>query len=542
MSRLTEMLREAEAARHEAAITGRPIAEVTGLRAERATAWNRSRREFLRSSAAIGAAAAFSALTPKRAWSAAARRTVIVGGGLAGLRCAHKLWVDRGIASTVYEWDDHAGGRCETLRSYFANDQIVEMHGEFISSEHTSMLALAARFRLSLDNTGVYPPGTNDTYWFLGGRYTQAELNADWQSFGYGLFQHAIKAAPWRQNHRSYTRAGYEYDHLSVVDWVNGHVPDGMNSPFGKLCAADSEGEYGSPADQQSALNLIYLLAFDDSAGGKGLQPRNSPVLAGTDEKWHITGGNDQVVTGMIGELPPGTIRLGEKLVAVVSRSNGTVCCTFDRGSTSHDVVADELVLAIPFSTLRQVDLSQAGIPALKMKAIDTLGYGTNSKILLQFDTRPWNADGRTGNSIEDTLAAQTWETTNYQPGPQGIMLSFPGGAQGAALADRYGLTTDEAPAPPLMASDLLASLEQIFPGCTAAYNGLAYYNNGVIDPHILGAWSNYLIGQYTQFSGVEPLPEGSLHFCGEHTSLDFQGYMEGAVTEGERVSRAIRA
>jgi monoamine oxidase len=118
------------------------------------------------------------------------------------------------------------------------------------------------------------------------------------------------------------------------------------------------------------------------------------------------------------------------------------------------------------------------------------------------------------------------------------MMLSFPGGAQGAGLASKYGLTVDEAPA--LMASDLLASLEQIFPGRTAAYNGLAYYNNGVIDPHILGAWSNYLIGQYTQFSGVEPLAEGNMQFCGEHTSLNFQGFMEGGVTEGARAAQAI--
>jgi hypothetical protein len=56
----------------------------------------------------------------------------------------------------------------------------------------------------------------------------------------------------------------------------------------------------------------------------------------------------------------------------------------------------------------------------------------------------------------------------------------------------------------------------------------------------ILGAWSNYLIGQYTQFSGVEPLAEGNIQFCGEHTSLNFQGFMEGRVTEGARAAQAI--
>ena len=101
-------------------------------------------------------------------------------------------------------------------------------------------------------------------------------------------------------------------------------------------------------------------------------------------------------------------------------------------------------------------------------------------------------------------------------------------------------MTTDEGPAPALMASNLLASLEQDFPGCMAAHNGLAYANFGVNDPHILGAWSNYLIDQYTLCSGVEPLAEGGIHFRGEHTSLNHQGFMEGGATSGERVAGQI--
>jgi monoamine oxidase len=32
----------------------------------------------------------------------------------------------------------------------------------------------------------------------------------------------------------------------------------------------------------------------------------------------------------------------------------------------------------------------------------------------------------------------------------------------------------------------------------------------------------------------------GNLHFCGEHTSLDFQGYMEGAAETGARAAGEI--
>ena len=40
---------------------------------------------------------------------------------------------------------------------------------------------------------------------------------------------------------------------------------------------------------------------------------------------------------------------------------------------------------------------------------------------------------------------------------------------------------------------------------------------------------------------GCEGEPEGKLFFAGEHTSLEAQGFMEGAVRSGVRAAREIR-
>ena len=45
--------------------------------------------------------------------------------------------------------------------------------------------------------------------------------------------------------------------------------------------------------------------------------------------------------------------------------------------------------------------------------------------------------------------------------------------------------------------------------------------------------------GSVTRTSGV---PEGNCHFAGEHTSVDFQGYLNGAVETGERAANEILA
>jgi len=534
------MLQAAKEASGEARASGAPIDEVAEQRAEALAEPHFGRRALLGGAAALGAAAVLG--RPRRATAADAPQIVIVGAGLAGLRCAHLLWTERGLASTVFEWDDSPGGRVATYRDVFANGQIVEEHGEFISSEHTAMLGLVQRFGLGLDNTNRYPPGTEDTYWFEGQRYTQAMLNADWHAFGWRLFHRAVQAARYPTDHTRSTPTARAWDQLSVAEWIEQYVPGGLASPFGGLCYQATIDEYGGPPEEQSALNLVYLLGFDDSTSS-GRQPKGAPVLGGTDEQWHVHGGNDQVVTGLVGELPPGTVETGQRLVALRERS-GRFVCTFEDGSGRlTEVPADHVVLAIPFNKLAEVDLSRVRLRPLKRRAIAELRLGTNAKVALQVAGRPWQADGYTGNEYADNGAASGWDITNYQPGRTGILLDFPGGAGGAALAVTYGLVADNGPAPPAMVADYLVSLEPLFPGIGAAWAagpGIAWYADGAIDEHLGGAWSYYRIGQYTGFAGVEGEREGNLHFAGEHTSYAFQGFMEGALRSGERVAGEI--
>jgi monoamine oxidase len=57
--------------------------------------------------------------------------------------------------------------------------------------------------------------------------------------------------------------------------------------------------------------------------------------------------------------------------------------------------------------------------------------------------------------------------------------------------------------------------------------------------PFTLGSYACYRPGQ-AGFSGSEGEAEGRHHFAGEHTSVDFQGYMEGAVETGLRAADEI--
>jgi len=56
------------------------------------------------------------------------------------------------------------------------------------------------------------------------------------------------------------------------------------------------------------------------------------------------------------------------------------------------------------------------------------------------------------------------------------------------------------------------------------------------------GSYSYWKVGQYTRFSGAEKERSNNCHFAGEHTSQDFQGYLQGAVETGERAASEVLA
>jgi monoamine oxidase len=85
-----------------------------------------------------------------------------------------------------------------------------------------------------------------------------------------------------------------------------------------------------------------------------------------------------------------------------------------------------------------------------------------------------------------------------------------------------------------------LMQIEPVLPGLDSTYNGKAALEYWTGYRWTRGSYSFWKVGQYTTFAGIEGKQEGNCHFCGEHTSIDFQGYLNGAVDSGERVAREL--
>ena len=105
-----------------------------------------SRREFLRASAATGAALL---LSQGRARARGTKpRVIIIGAGFAGLACAYELRT-AGIVATLLEARGRVGGRVRTV-THPGGLGIAEAGGEFIGGQHHVWGAYAQQFGLPL--------------------------------------------------------------------------------------------------------------------------------------------------------------------------------------------------------------------------------------------------------------------------------------------------------------------------------------------------------------------------------------------------------
>ncbi|MFL5927152.1 MAG: flavin monoamine oxidase family protein [Gaiellaceae bacterium] len=448
-------------------------------------------------------------------------RIVVVGAGLAGLVAAYRLQ-QAGLAAEIFEASGRIGGRCFTGRGDFADGQIYEHGGELIDSGHIDLKQLVSELGLELDNlVQAETKGTEQLGYFSGRPYTFAQMTDDLKMIWQQLHSD-VSAAGYPTLYNSFTTRGQQLDQMSLFQWIETFVPGGHSSPLGRLLDVAYNIEYGAETTVQSSLNMLYLLGF--------VGPGQFRTFGKSNEKFHVRGGNDQVATSLAAKLSS-QITVATPLTAIKRNNDGTFTLTFANGSGSFTQVADHVVLALPFSLLRSVDFSKAGFNRVKTIAINELAMGTNSKVHLQFNSRFWRDQGCTGETYSDRGYQNTWEVTRAQPGTSGILSWYTGGNPGVAV----GTGT-----PQQQAQTFLRQIEPVLPGATANWNGRVTRDFWTGYEWTKGSYSYWKAGQYTRFSGAEKERSGNCHFAGEHTSQDFQGYLQGGVETGQRAAAEI--
>jgi monoamine oxidase len=466
-------------------------------------------------------------------------QVAVVGAGLAGLTAAYRLQ-QAGVDVAIYEANpDRVGGRCWTERSFFAGGLIAEHGPERIDTRYQEIRALADELGLELlDHLG----DNQEMTWVLVKDDPLASENGA-RSAGQ-IFHDALLADMARrgisvggpQHEGELSEAEAALDSISLRDWIEDNLDGGLTSPVGQAYAPAIALARGRELDELSA--YYFVAGYDMFAGTFIGKVDSEHIDRIADHRYQVRGGNSRVPEELRARLSPGVLTLAAKLTKIVKAPDDRYYLEFASGAS---VAAAAVILALPFTTLRHVDLTDAGFSASKRAAIEEFDIGTLTKIIMQFD-RPQSDfpdwDGVVFNEDPRLMALCTSDGQEGQEGAGMIVTGFYGGADSRALSNGAA----HAPAPEAVVTPMLDVLDSAVPGLKAAFTGLAWMDSWGDSEYSEGAYSSFRPGQAARFAHVIATPEGGVFFAGEHTSTRYRSSMNGAVESGQRATREALA
>jgi monoamine oxidase len=432
---------------------------------------------------------------------------LVAGGGLAGLAAGRDL-LRMGAEVTLVEARDRVGGRVWTIRDGFAEKQHAEAGGDLIDGHHLELRHLADELGLTLTR-------------ILRGGWAYARPDANGRTrvvrqrgtVGWERLEQALDEVlePYRLCEQRWdSPIAADLARRSVAQWlVDSHADDELRST-----AVGLRGFFLADPDDLSLLALVDQFASSNRPGNGAM--------------YRIQGGNDRLASALAAQL--GTrLRLGTELVAVSHRGRA-VRATVKHSRATSQIQADYIVLALPASLLRRVPITPA-LPAQQHDAIARLGYGRATRTLLQFSRRFWRIPGRPRAFGSPLPFGAVWDGNEDQRGRSGILTLLAGGAASDATDD---LIQKEGPAALARALDWMGSSRaELLAARHIAWNA---------DPWSRGGYAFFDPGFDPALRAWLARPFGRLFFAGEHTSIAWQGYINGAIESGRRAAAEVAA
>ncbi|MDQ2800045.1 MAG: FAD-dependent oxidoreductase [Armatimonadota bacterium] len=426
----------------------------------------------------------------------------VVGAGIAGLNAVYQL-KKSGVTAALFEGASRVGGRIWTDRD--SAGVPFERGGEFINEEHTDMRALAAEMGVELFPLYAHPDQRAPViaYQVGGVAYTEGEFAAAVQPL----------AAQIRRDEAAF---GTErLDRMTVRAYLDGTGLDGWARDMVELFVT---AEYGLESDRVSAWALREI----------GQVSAAHPGIVHDGYGKYCARGGSEAITQALSRQVEDQIHLDHRLEAI-RETGGRFHLSFEGRP---DAAVEHLVLALPLSTLRRVDLSGITLSPKKRRAINELGMATNAKVIVGCAPRV-----RASHGLSEVFSGEAggfvWENARYNESTAvGSLTVYRGGAAGAHVSQ----ASVEAE------TELVAALDAAFPGFARARTGEIIGVNWSNHPWSLGSYSCLMPGQASDFGDALTAPEGRIVFAGEHAGGRFRGFMNGAAMSGRLAAAQVLA
>jgi monoamine oxidase len=436
---------------------------------------------------------------------------VVVGAGLAGLTAARAVQ-RAGATAVVLEARDRVGGR--TLNEPIGDGKVVEVGGQWIGPGQDRIAALAgelgvatfpthAKGRNLIEVGGKLRRYRGSIPW-LGPRVLadlgQARLKID------RLARTVPLEAPWTAPHAR------RLDSQTFWSWMRRNVYTAGGRAMIELSIQAVWA--AEPAD----LSLLHVLFYTHSAGGF------DPLVdtEGGAQQDRFVGGSQLVSIRLAEGLGEGAVRLSAP-VRGIERGDGGVTVRAD-GVTARGKAA---IVALP-PTLTSRIAYDPPLPGHRDQLTQRMPQGSVIKCMAIYDEPFWRAEGLTGMATSDTGPAKIVFDNSPPDGSPGVLLGFLEGGRARALGRRPAAERREA---------VVGGLARLF-GPRASKPERFIERSWAEEEWTRGCYGCYMPpGGWTGFGDALRAPIGPIHWAGAETATVWNGYMDGAVSSGERAA-----
>jgi monoamine oxidase len=233
--------------------------------------------------------------------------------------------------------------------------------------------------------------------------------------------------------------------------------------------------------------------------------------------------GGSQLVSIRLAEgLGEGAVRLSAP-VRGIERGDGGVTVRAD-GVTARGKAA---IVALP-PTLTSRIAYDPPLPGHRDQLTQRMPQGSVIKCMAIYDEPFWRAEGLTGMATSDTGPAKIVFDNSPPDGSPGVLLGFLEGGRARALGRRPAAERREA---------VVGGLARLF-GPRASKPERFIERSWAEEEWTRGCYGCYTPpGGWTGFGDALRAPIGPIHWAGAETATVWNGYMDGAVSSGERAA-----
>jgi len=311
-----------------------------------------------------------------------------------------------------------------------------------------------------------------------------------------------------------------EMGDAAAADW-----PLQEHEKYDKLTMSEFLRMRGASPGAVELFRMGYLEINGDGIDSYSALSGLRDLLLGHGEKdYKIKGGSDLLPKALASELAD-KILYGTPVVKI-EHNEKNVRVTFLRAGSHQAVTADHLICAVPFPTLKKIEVSSR-FPPDKQKAIEQLQYTSVTRVYLQVGRKFWQDERLSGEAHIDDPRMDL--SPLGIPGERDIYECFITGPQARevmSMRETKRLTY------------VLEQAQKVLPGLRENFEGGAS-KSWDEDEWAKGAWAWYKPGEMASLLPQSSRAEGRVHFAGEHTSA-WPGWMQGAFESGNRVAKEI--